>query len=267
LSWTLDHAGPMARTVADTAMMLQVMAGPDPNDSTAAHEPVADYARALTRDIKGLRIGVPSNYFFDEVNAESVAAVHSAIKKLQDMGAVVVDVQVPHADLSGAAMWIIGMAEGACFHEKRLKEKAELFDPVVRERLEAAKFYPATDYIKAQRIRTILMEEMKNVFEKCDVMAVPSGNPAGKLDPPEIAGSDVKPGSSSTPRRGSTNIGDLVGMPAIVIPCGFTAEPPVRPLGIQFYGKPFDEATLFRVSHAYESVTDWHKRRPPLSAA
>jgi aspartyl-tRNA(Asn)/glutamyl-tRNA(Gln) amidotransferase subunit A len=267
LSWTLDHAGPMARTVADTAMMLQVMAGPDPNDSAAAHEPVADYTKALTRDIKGLRLGVPSNYFFDGSNAESAAAVRSAIKKLQDMGAVVVDVEVPHADLSGAAMWIIGMAEGACFHEKRLKENADLFDPLVRERLEAAKFYPATDYIKAQRIRTILMEEMKGVFEKCDVMAVPSGNPAARLDPPEIARSDVKPGSSSAPRRGSTNIGDLVGMPAIVIPCGFTAELPVRPLGIQFYGKPFDEATLFRLSHAYESATDWHKRRPPLSVA
>ena len=266
LSWTLDHAGPMTKTVADAAMMLQVIAGPDPYDTAAAHEPVADYTKALTGDVKGLRIGVPANYFFDHINAESVAAVHSAIKKLQDMGAVVVDVKVPHADLAGAAMWIIGMAEGACFHEKRLKEKADLFDPLVRERLEAAKFYPATDYIKAQRIRTILMEEMKSVFEKCDVMAVPSGNPAAKLDPPEIAKSDVKPGRPETQRRGTTNIGDLVGMPAIVIPCGFTAGPPTRPLGIQFYGKPFDEATLFRLSHAYESATDWHKRRPPLDA-
>jgi aspartyl-tRNA(Asn)/glutamyl-tRNA(Gln) amidotransferase subunit A len=267
LSWTLDHAGPMARTVADTAMMLKVIAGPDPNDSSAAHEPVADYSKALTGDVKGLRIGVPTTYFFDHVNPESVAAVRAAIAKLQEMGAVVVDVEVPHADLAGAAMWIIGMAEGACFHEKRLKEKPELFDPVVRERLEAAKFYPATDYIKAQRVRTILMEEMKTVFQKCDVVAVPSGNPAAKLDSPEAAKSDIKPGSISEPRRGSTNIGDLVGMPAIVIPCGFTSEPPTRPLGIQFYGKSFDEFTLFRVAHAYQSVTDWHKRRAPVSAA
>lgn len=267
LSWTLDHAGPMSRTVADAAMMLQVMAGPDPNDTTAAHEPVADFSKALSGEVKGLRIGVPTNYFFEHVNPESVAAVRAAIKKLQDMGALVVDVQVPHADLAGGALWIIAMAEGACFHEKRLKEKAHLFDPLVRERLEAARFYPATQYIKSQRIRTILMEEMKAVFEKCDVMVVPSGNPAGKLDPPEIAKTDVKPHSTEIQRRGSTNIGDLVGMPAIVIPCGFTTEKPVRPLGIQFYCKPFDEATLFRVSHAYESTTDWHKRRPPLSAA
>jgi aspartyl-tRNA(Asn)/glutamyl-tRNA(Gln) amidotransferase subunit A len=214
-----------------------------------------------------MRIGVPTNYFYEHLNPESIDAVRAAVKKLEDMGAVLVDVQVPHADLAGAAMWVIGMAEGASFHEKRLKETPELFDPVVRERLEAAKFYPATEYIKAQRVRTILMEEMKTVFKKCDVMAVPSGNPAGKLDPPEIAKSDIKPGSTSEPRRGTTNIGDMVGMPAIVIPCGFTTEAPTRPLGIQFYGKPFDESALFRVSHAYQLATDWHKRRAPIGRA
>ncbi len=207
---------------------------------------------------------MPSNYFFDKVNPEAVAAVRAAIQKLDDMGATTVEVQVPHADLAGAALLIIAMAEGACFHEKRLKETPELFDPVARERLEAAKFYPATEYIKAQRIRTILIDEMRRVFEKCDVMAVPAGNPASKLDPPEMAKSDVKPGISDVTRRGSTNIGDMVGMPALVIPCGFTSEAPARPLGLQFYGKPFDEATLFRVGHAYESATDWQKRRPPL---
>src|SRR6267378_413276 len=231
LSWTLDHAGPMTKTVADAAMMLQAMAGPDPRDATAAHEPVPDYSKALTGDIRGLRIDVPP------------------------------------ANLAGSAGWIIAMAEGACFHEQRLKEKPELFDPLVRERLEAAKFYPAVDYVKSMRIRTLLMDEMRQVFQKCDVMAVPGGGPAGKLDSPERARSDVKPGSASTAfRGGNTFIGDMTGLPAIVIPCGFTAGPPVLPLTIQFYGKPFDETTLFRVSHAYESATDWHKRRPPLSA-
>jgi len=176
-------------------------------------------------------------------------------------------VEVPHANLAGSAGWIIAMAEGACFHEKRLKEHPELFDPLVRERLEAAKFYPAVDYIKAMRIRTILMDEMRRVFQKCDVMAVPGGGPASRLEPPETARSDVKPGSRSTPVRGGTTfIGDMTGLPAIVIPCGFTAGQPVLPLTIQFYGRPFDEATLFRVAHAYESTTDWHKRRPPLDA-
>ena len=275
LAWSLDHAGPMTKTVADAAMLLQVIAGPDPKDPTAARETVPDYSKSMT-SVKGLRIGVPANYFFDHVNPESLKAVHACIDKLKDMGATVVDVNVPHADLSSDAMWIIAMSEGAAFHEKRLKEKAELFDPIIRERLEAAKFYPATDYIKAQRIRTILMEDMRQVFQKCDVVAVPSGNPATKLEPPDIAATDVKPGRGGAPPAGrgaaggrgggSTAIGDMTGMPAIVIPCGFTATQPTLPLGIQFYAKPFDEPSLFRVAHAYESVTDWHKRRPPLAA-
>lgn len=268
LSWTLDHAGPMTKAVADAASMLQVMAGRDPKDPTAAHEPVPDYSTALTGDVKGLRIGVPTNYFFDNGNAEEFAAVRAAIDHLKQMGAAVVDVTIPHAELAGSAGWIIAMAEGACFHEKRLKEKAELFDPIVRERLEAATFYPATDYIKSMRIRTILMDEMHRVFEKCDIMAVPGGGPATKLEPPEIARSDVKPGSKSTPFRGGTTfLGDMTGLPAMTIPCGFTQGPPVLPLTIQFYGRPFDEATIFRVGHAYESTTDWHKRRPPLDGS
>jgi len=267
LSWTLDHAGPMTKAVADAAAMLQVIAGPDPKDPTAAREPVPDYSAALTGQVKGLRIGVPTNYFFDEARPELAASVRAAVEHLKQMGARVIDVEVPHANLAGSAGWIIAMAEGACFHEKRLKEHPELFDPLVRERLEAAKFYPAVDYIKAMRIRTILMDEMRRVFQKCDVMAVPGGGPASRLEPPETARSDVKPGSRSTPVRGGTTfIGDMTGLPAIVIPCGFTAGPPVLPLTIQLYGRPFDEATLFRVAHAYESTTDWHKRRPPLDA-
>jgi len=267
LSWTLDHAGPMTRSVADAAAMLQVMAGPDPKDATAAREPVPDYATALSGVVKGLRIGVPTNYFFESGNEEEIAAVRTAIDHLRRHGARIVDIEIPHANLAGSAGWIVAMAEGAAFHEQRLDKHPELFDPLVRKRLDAARFYPATDYIKAMRIRTILMDEMRQVFQKCDVMAVPGGGPATRLEMPERARSDVKPGSVSTPFRGGTTfIGDMTGLPAIVIPCGFTAGPPVLPLTIQFYGKAFDEATLLRVSHAYESATDWHTRRPAIGS-
>src|SRR5215467_4912891 len=199
LAWTLDHAGPMTKTVADAATMLQVIAGYDPKDPTTSREPVPDYSKALTGNVKGLRIGVPKNYFLENQNPDSEKAVKAAIQKLVDMGAVTVDVEVPHAQYAAAAGWTVAMAEAAAFHEKRLKEKPHLFDPVVRERLEAAKFYTATDYIKALRVRTILQEELVKVFEKCDVMAVSGGSPATKLESPESAKSDVKPGSSSTP--------------------------------------------------------------------
>jgi Asp-tRNA(Asn)/Glu-tRNA(Gln) amidotransferase A subunit family amidase len=103
------------------------------------------------------------------------------------------------------------------------------------------------------------------VFETCDVMAVPSGNPATRLEPIEIAATDVKPGSTPAPyRTGNTFIGNMTGLPAIVVPCGFTQDQPTLPLGIQFYARPFDEATLFRVSDAYERATDWHTRRAPI---
>ena len=267
LSWTLDHAGPMTKTVADAAFVLQAIAGADPMDPTATQDRVPDYSRSLTGNIKGLRIGVPTNYFFDGVNPQTVTAVRAAIAQLRQMGATIVDVTVPHAELAGSAGWIVAMAEAACFHEQRMKATPELFDPIVRERLDAARFYPATDYIKALRVRSLLMDSMQRVFEQCDVMAVPSGSPATRLDSPESAASDVKPGSTATPYRGgNTFIGNMTGLPAIVIPCGFTTDAPTLPLGIQFYGKPFDEATLFRVSHAYESSTNWHTRRPPLDS-
>jgi aspartyl-tRNA(Asn)/glutamyl-tRNA(Gln) amidotransferase subunit A len=228
---------------------------------------VPDYSRALTGNVKGLRIGIPRNYFFEGTDQTVNTAVQAAIQKLVDSGAVTVDVEVPHAQYASSAGWIVAMAEAAAFHEKRLKEKPELFDPLVRERLEAAKFYPATDYIKALRVRSILQTEMAKVFEKCDVMAVPAGGVATRLEAPETAKSDVKPGSrmgSPVGRGGNTFIGNMTGYPEIVCPCGFTAGTPVLPISIGFYAKPFDEFSLFRVAHAYESATDWHKRRPPV---
>jgi Asp-tRNA(Asn)/Glu-tRNA(Gln) amidotransferase A subunit family amidase len=116
------------------------------------------------------------------------------------------------------------------------------------------------------RLDRIVNLQVANVLKLVEVALEPGGGLATKLEPPERAKSDVKPGSSPTPFRGGTTfIGDMTGLPAIIIPCGFTAGPPSLPLTIQFYGRPFDELTLFRVSHAYESATDWHRRRPPLT--
>ena len=206
LSWTLDHAGPMTRTVADAAMMLQAIAGADPHDPTALDQPVPDYLRALTGNVKGLRIGVPTNHFFDGINAETEKAVRTAIASLKDMGATIVEVSVPHAELAGSAGWVVAMAEAACFHEQRMEATPELFDPVVRERLDAARFYTATDYIKALRVRTLLMASMQRAFEQCDVMAVPAGNPASKLESPQDAATDVKPGSTASRYRGRQHL-------------------------------------------------------------
>jgi len=160
---------------------------------------------------------------------------------------------------------VILSSEAAAFHENRLKRSAGDLQPLVRERLEVATFYSAVDYIKAQRLRTVLMEEMLRVFQTCEVLMLPAGNAAPKLDA-EIVGSDAPGNPPLPPRPDSFNIANVTGIPAIVLPCGFTAGPPSLPLGIQFCAKPFDEATLLRIGHAYQSATDWHQRTPPLNA-
>jgi aspartyl-tRNA(Asn)/glutamyl-tRNA(Gln) amidotransferase subunit A len=249
--------------VDDIARMLQVMAGPDPRDRTATSRPVPDYSRALTGNIKGLRLGVPTEHFFEHVHPETEGALRGAIALLKELGAVLVDVKVRNAALCGAASSVILNSEAAVYHEKRLKENADLLDPLVRERLEVATFNSAVDYIKALRLRTVLMEEMRRVFQTCDVLMLPSGNAAPRLDA-EIADTDA-PIDPPFPERPDTfNIANMTGIPAIVLPCGFTAGPPSLPLGIQFCARPFDEATLFRIGHTYQSATDWHKRKPPL---
>ncbi len=175
LAWSLDHAGPMTRTVGDAALMLQAIAGADPLDPTTTDDPVPDYSQALTGDIRGMRIGVPTRFFADDASPEVGAAYRAALATLKGLGATLVDVDVPHAPYATSAGWVVAMAEAAAFHEKRLRETPQLFDPVVRERLDAARFYAATDYIKAQRVRTVLMAEMAEVFTRCDVMVVPGG--------------------------------------------------------------------------------------------
>jgi aspartyl-tRNA(Asn)/glutamyl-tRNA(Gln) amidotransferase subunit A len=264
LSWTLDHVGPMARTVADVAHMLQVMAGADALDRNAAAVPVPNYHDALNGNVRGLRIGIPTEHFFEHVHAETADALHRATSLLKEMGAELVDVRVRDAALCGPTSSMILGSEASVFHEKRLKEKGDLFEPLVRERLEVGTFNSAVDYIKALRLRTVLMEEMLRVFESCDVLLLPAGNAAPKLDA-EIGGTDAVSDPPAEPRPDSFNIANVTGIPAIVLPCGFTSGPPVLPLGIQFCARPFDEATLFRVGHAYQLATDWHRRRPPVT--
>lgn len=266
LAWTLDHAGPMTRSVRDAAAMLQVIAGVDARDPTTATDPVPDYVGPLTGDLKGLRVGVPSRHFTEGAHPDVERAYGEALEVLEGLGATLVEVDVPHAPYAGSAGWVVAMAEAAQFHETRLRDTPELFDPIVRERLDAARFYTATDYIKALRVRTLLMDEMAEAFRVCDVMVVPAGTGLpGKLEPPEVAGTDVKPGSAATPfRSGNTFLGNMTGLPALVLPCGFSTGTPALPIGLQIYGRAFDEATVLRVGYAYEQATRWHLRKPVM---
>ena len=147
-----------------------------------------------------------------------------------------------------------------------MRDSPELFDPLVRERLLTARFYPAIDYIKAQRLRTILQNDVTDAFSSCDLIAVPAypGLPS-QLETPEKARTDV-PSSEGKPvyRASNSYIANMTGIPGLVLPCGFSSATPALPIALQLYGRLFDEAMLFRVGHAYQQATDWHTRRPPI---
>lgn len=264
LSWTLDHVGPMAKSVAAVAAMLQVMAGYDRRDEASANLPVPDYAKSLTGNIKGLRIGVPTEHYFTHVHPDTQAALDQACAVLKDLGAVEVNIAVRNAALCGPTSATILSSEAAAFHEQRLKQHAAQFDPLVRERLEAATFHTAVDYIKALRIRTMLMQEMSRIFQSCDVILLPAGNAPPKIEG-EIAVTDLPTNPPAPPRPDAFNLANVTGIPAIVLPCGFTPGPPVLPLGIQFCARPFGEPKLFQVAQAYESATNWQTRTAPLA--
>ena len=159
------------------------------------------------------------------------------------------------------------MSEAAAFHEKRLRESPAQFDPLVRERLEVARFYTATDYIKAQRLRVLLMQEVADAFKVCDVIAVPAyPRLTARQESAATAGSDVKPGGEPRTYRASNSyIANMTGMPAMVLPCGSSSAEPALPIAVQFYGRPLDEGVLLRMGHAYQQATDWHKRLPPAA--
>lgn len=266
LSWSLDHAGPMAATVEDTALLLQTIAGHDPKDPSSAVEVVPDYAAALVGGIKGLRVGLPKRHFTEDMHADVANAYRQAVALLEALGATIVPVDIPHAHLATPAGSLIAMAEAATFHEKRLRESADLFDPLVRERLQTAGFSLATDYIKAQRLRTLLSNEVADALALCDVIAVPAyPRLPARVESPEAARTDVAAGSAPAPYRASNSyIANMTGIPALVLPCGFSSGAPPLPIALQLYGRPFGEATLFRIGHAYQQATDWHTRRPPL---
>lgn len=261
LSWTLDHVGPMARTAVCAAAMLRAMAGEDPLDAASAAVAVPDYGRALKGGVKGLRFGVPAGHFFTHVHPETDALLRRALGLLEQMGARRVEVSLAKAAMYSTVSAVILGSESAAFHDTRLRKYADRMDPLVRERLEASGFYSAVDYIQAMRMRTLLIEEVRQVFTQCDVLMLPAGNAAPKLEE-EIVETDAPRNPPPAPRPDVYNLANVTGIPAIVFPCGFTVGPPALPIGIQFCAPPFAEATLLRLAHAYQSATDWHTRAP-----
>ncbi|HEY7139440.1 MAG TPA: amidase [Methylomirabilota bacterium] len=254
LSWTLDHTGPMARTVEDCAFQLQALAGHDPLDPASSRAPVSDYVGPLGRSIRGLRIGVPSRDFFLEgADPEVAGAFEASLATLRSLGADVRDVEIPHIWDSPSFM-VIMASEAFAYHERDLRERPEMYGPLLRDRLLQGGLYTGAEYVQAMRLRERLRRAMLDVLRTVDLLATPT---APKPAPTFAAAYDTSVGF---PRSNMPPF-NLSGLPALALPCGFTGGG--LPISLQLAGRPFDEATVLSAGHAYERATEWHTRRAP----
>ena len=264
LSWTMDHLGPMARTVRDVALVLRESAGHDPRDPTSSERTVPDYVAALDGPVASLRAAVPENHFGDGVEPEVAAAMTAAIRTLESCGVRVGSVRVPDpASITSACNNPIVRTECAVTHARLLRERPEDLQPVVRSRAESGFAVKAVDYVQALRLRaTIAREFIATAFGDADVLIMPTtAEPAPTYAAAKTGTvADVVARMSAFTRF--TRIFNTIGLPALSVPCGFSGDG--LPLALQVAGRPFDELTVLRVSHAYEQATDWHRRRPPV---
>jgi aspartyl-tRNA(Asn)/glutamyl-tRNA(Gln) amidotransferase subunit A len=281
---SLDQVGPLTKTVRDSALIMNAIAGHDPQDSTCLNEPVPEYTAALGRDLKGIRLGLPKEYMLEGIDPQVKTAIDAAVKQLQSLGAEIVDVRLPHTEYAIAAYYIIATAEASAnlarFDGVRYGHRAEnpkdLLDHYGRTREEgfgaevkrriilgtyvlSSGYYDAY-YLRAQKVRQLIRQDFAQAFRKVDALVSPTSPvPAFKLgertaDPLQMYLADI-----------FTNAANLAGICGISLPCGFAQVDGHRlPIGLQLLGKALDEARIFQIAHAYEQSTDWHKARPRL---
>ncbi|MCX5677777.1 MAG: Asp-tRNA(Asn)/Glu-tRNA(Gln) amidotransferase subunit GatA [Candidatus Omnitrophica bacterium] len=278
---SLDQIGPITKDVEDSALLLSVIAGYDEMDSTSVDIPVPDYAKSLVKDVKGLRIGVPKEYFVKGIDEEVEAAARRSIAVFKDLGASIVDISLPHTEYAVSAYYIIGPAEASsnlarfdgAHYGYRVPDAKDIIDMYTRTRSQgfgneakrrillgtyclSAGYYDAY-YLKALKVRTKIKEDFDNAFQSCDLIVTPtSPTPAFKIgekanDPLAMYLSDI-----------FTIPANLAGLPGISIPCGFSSLG--LPIGLQIMARPFAEETIFRAAYAFEQSTDFHKRKPKL---
>jgi len=278
---SLDQAGPLTKTVEDTAIILNAIAGADPRDSTCLDLPVPDYTKSLKEDLKGLNVGIPKEYFVEGMEKDIEAGSRKAISEMENLGAEIVEISLPHTEYAVLTYYIIApseassnlarydgvkygyRAEGAeSLRDMYFKSRAEGFGDEVKRRIMLGTYalssgYYDAYYLKAQKVRTLIKNDFDEAFKKVDAIVAPtSPEVAFKIgektqDPIKMYLSDVL-----------TIPCNIAGLPGISIPCGFSSEG--LPIGIQVIGKPFDEQTVIHVAHAYESNTGWGEKRPEV---
>jgi len=261
-TWSLDHAGPLTRRVEDAALVLGVIAGHDRGDVGAADIPVGDYLGGLERGLRGMRIGLPGEHFWDRMETRVEAVVRQAVRDLEKAGAHVRPVSIPHMAGALGAILVTEMASVTAWHDRYLHSptRRAKYTPEVRALMDAGAFVFATDFLKAQRLRRVLVDEVRAAFDGIDVLATPT-LPLCAWD---VGESHVQIAGQAEHVLHAcwryTYPWNLTGLPALSVPCGFADGLPV---GLQLVGRPFDEATILRAGHAYQEATNWHALRPP----
>ena len=279
---SLDQIGPFTKDVRDSAMLLNIISGHDPMDSTSADIPVPDFTKALTQDVKGLKIGIPKEYFIEGLDPQVKAAVEKSINVLQDCGAEFVEISLPHTEYATATYYIVATAEASsnlarfdgvqygwrarpdqvrksALVDMYEESRDQGFGPESKRRIMLGTYslssgYYDAYYLRGLKVRTLIKNDFEEAFKKVDAIITPtSPTTAFKVgertqDPLSMYLSDI-----------FTISANLSGIPAISIPCGYSDDG--LPIGLQVLTKAFDEEMLFRVAHTYEQQTDWHKKR------
>ena len=263
VSYTMDTVGPLTRTVADCARITGVIAGRDEKDPTTADRPVPDYEAALGKGIKGLKIGVPRNYYYDIATDEIRALMDDSLSVLRDLGAELVQVNVPDMARITHLSNVTFVCEAAAVHEPWMRERPNDYQEQVRTRYEPGLHLPATAYIQALNARPRALKSfVEQVFDKVDLLHTP-GVPFALPSRAEtnVAASSQMPTMVAT-ISWCTRATNYLGLPALCVPCGFTGNG--LPTSFQLTGRPFAEAALMTAGHAYQGATDWHEQAPAL---
>ncbi|MCW7983984.1 amidase [Streptomyces platensis subsp. clarensis] len=258
LSWSLDHVGPLTRTVRDAALVLSALAGQDAENpaglgAARPDHPLPRKRDLKGRDLKGLRIGVPANYYFDRVGPEVETAVRRAIAQMSDLGADLVEVEIPMVRYIQAIQWGLMVPEATAYHERALRSVPERYGPDVRVLLEVGELLSAGDYLRAQRARTLMRREWGRLFEQVDVIAAPTvPMTAAEAGQDTVEWPDGTTESVSDAYVRLCAPANITGVPALTLPVG--RDHAGLPIGMQLMGPPMGEALVLRAGHAYESV-------------
>jgi aspartyl-tRNA(Asn)/glutamyl-tRNA(Gln) amidotransferase subunit A len=282
---SLDQVGPVTKTVRDAALIMNAIAGHDPQDSASLNEPVPNYVANLGRDLRGVRLGLPKEYMIEGIDPQVRAAIDGAVKQLNSLGAEIVEVSLPSTEYAVAVYYIIATAEASAnlarfdgvrygFRAENPKDVLDLygrtrgegFGSEVKRRIILGTYvlssgYYDAYYLRAQKVRELIRRDFTSVFEKVDALISPTSPVAAfklgeRADPLQMYLADI-----------FTIAANLAGICGISVPCGFAELDGHRlPIGLQLLGKSLDEGRILQIAHAYEQSTDWHKSRPPIAS-